>query len=825
VVTRDAALSAAAAEAPAGASLAGAAAAALLAAGATLWAGGTSAGARALLVAVVAALLAGEGLARSAGGRRLDSWERAWLWPWLAVSGLVALQLTPLPGVLSARLGAIPEAARAAAGSGGARITPAPLATLSSWAAFTAYWGIAFAVARLRRRELRWLAALLLSLACFEALYGLVAFAQGHESILGIWPRRHYLGDATGTFVNRNHFAGFLALAWPISLSFLVADAEEGGAGGPRALRIAAACVLSLLVGSALVASHSRLGGLAGVAALSAWAALGRARRAQPGAGAGSGRLALGLAALAGAGALWIGPGRLLERWLALPESADRLAVWSALARLPARTWILGAGAGSFADVFKTVQPGSLRASYDYAHSDAIELLLDYGVVGVLAIAAAALAWWRRVAPAALSPLRRGALAGLAAVAVRVCGDFDLHVPGTAVAAWIALGIVARRTGVPDGEVAALPPRRPRTLVVELWGLGDAVLMTSALRPLVASGREVVVLCKASSRAFLTPGFPEVEFWCLDAPWTAFRRKYRLWRWPWRELSRLLLRLRTQRFDEGLSVRADPRDHALLWLAGVRRRCGFPRAGSRRLLNAAVPPAPLRHKVEDWRALLARLPEAPLGCVTPAVRPPDQLPAPAARVAAGGLPRVVLHCGAGQPVRRWPLASWAGLLERLRRRYAFHLVLIADADGFGSELAPRADELLRRPSSQELVAALSQAALFLGNDSGPAHLAAALGAATVVVFGPQHPELFRPYDRDGLVVSGSPCPYRPCADRCRLSEPRCLTGISDAEAAREVLRHVDALIARGRLPRSLVRAPSGSSARPADAPAAPGAGG
>ena len=86
------------------------------------------------------------------------------------------------------------------------------------------------------------------------------------------------------------------------------------------------------------------------------------------------------------------------------------------------------------------------------------------------------------------------------------------------------------------------------------------------------------------------------------APWTAFKNKYRLWRWPWREMIRLRRRLAAEHFDFGLTARWDPRGHLLLKLVGARERIGFPRLGSRIFLTQPVPrPDPEAHRYEYWR--------------------------------------------------------------------------------------------------------------------------------------------------------------------------------------------------------------------------------
>ena len=141
--------------------------------------------------------------------------------------------------------------------------------------------------------------------------------------------------------------------------------------------------------------------------------------------------------------------------------------------------------------------------------------------------------------------------------------------------------------------------------------------------------------------------WPDVKVVTFTAPWTAFKNKYHLWRWPLPEMVRLRRKLAAEHFDCGLSARWDPRDHLLLKLFGVKNRLGFPRVGSRFFLTQPLArPEPEAHRYESWR-VVGRALDVPL--------PPREKnpPAGAARRQA-----VLIHSGAGQPVRVWPLERY-----------------------------------------------------------------------------------------------------------------------------------------------------------------------
>lgn len=339
---------------------------------------------------------------------------------------------------------------------------------------------------------------------------------------------------------------------------------------------------------------------------------------------------------------------------------------------------------------------------------------------------------------------------------------------------------------------------RPKLLVLELWGLGDLTFALPLLHAATAAGWEITLVGKPHARALLEPTFPDLRFIAYDAPWTAFRGKYRLWKWDHPAWWRLLRRLRSERFDAAVSVRPDPRDHVLLWLAGARRRYGFPHRLSGPFLTDPVRQArPKQHKVEDWRALRGALGLAPVAGDEPALAHARyRSPAVDALFADVSKPVICLHTGARIAVRRWPLAYYVSVLGELRRRLDFHLLLITDPDGAGRELAPLADSVAPPMSLGELVDTLGRVELLLCNDSGPMHIAASCGRPVIALFGPTDPDWFRPWGTSHHVVLRDLCALRPCFDYCPFPEPYCLTKLLPETAAPEIVAHAEEVLAR-----------------------------
>ncbi len=287
--------------------------------------------------------------------------------------------------------------------------------------------------------------------------------------------------------------------------------------------------------------------------------------------------------------------------------------------------------------------------------------------------------------------------------------------------------------------------RRPRLLVVELWGVGDVALSVPFLRAAVRHSR-VTLVARPHAEPLLRRFCPEVELVPFTAPWTVFRGKYDLLHWPWLEISAVVSGLRSRSFAAAVSARRDPRDHLLMALGRAAARVGFPRVGSRVLLTDSLGAPSSRHRAAHWHALAEHF----------GWEIPD-----AASLAARSGKHVVIHTGAGHAVREWPRERFEEIAARL------------GAAGWQVTLL---DDSLR--SLDELGDVLATADHFVGNDSGPGHLAALLGVPTFTIFGPQLPELFAPQHPQAAWIEGAPCVFKPCSDACRFGSPHCIRDLS-----------------------------------------------
>jgi ADP-heptose:LPS heptosyltransferase len=183
---------------------------------------------------------------------------------------------------------------------------------------------------------------------------------------------------------------------------------------------------------------------------------------------------------------------------------------------------------------------------------------------------------------------------------------------------------------------------------------------------------------------------------------------------------------------------------------------------------------------------------------------------------------VALHAGSGQTIlgkaKRWPPTKWGEFLARFRREFSHHVVLLEGPDeaGVGDEILRECDDEVTGLSIVRLTgplgdaaAVLERAQLYMGSDSGLAHLASAVGTKAVTVFAPADPDRVCPFGYRDLVVrvnkDCSPCfhyPWKTPYPKLLCREPYCVSEVEVDDVLDAVRRALAPL-------RVLVPSPSG----------------
>jgi ADP-heptose:LPS heptosyltransferase len=185
------------------------------------------------------------------------------------------------------------------------------------------------------------------------------------------------------------------------------------------------------------------------------------------------------------------------------------------------------------------------------------------------------------------------------------------------------------------------------------------------------------------------------------------------------------------------------------------------------------------HRYEHWQTIAREL-----GFELP---PKSRLPL----ISPGRAGDILVHTGAGQPVRVWPLERYRRLIQQLRDK-GFRVLVACDHDQMGWWHDAGEQQVASPGTVTELLALIDRTAVFIGNDSGPGHLAAFCECPTFTIFGPQLPEWFAPLHPSAEWVEGKACPYKPCSDYCQFPVPYCMVNSS----LEEVSRRVEAFLAR-----------------------------
>jgi heptosyltransferase-2 len=256
-------------------------------------------------------------------------------------------------------------------------------------------------------------------------------------------------------------------------------------------------------------------------------------------------------------------------------------------------------------------------------------------------------------------------------------------------------------------------------------------------------------------------------------------------------------RLRQAGFDLALILPNSFETALAAWLTKARWRVGYAGDGRAFLLTHALRPedGPI-HQVTAYQRLLAplgldRRAPAPTLTVDPARRSEARRLLDEAALPAGN-PRVGLQLGAGfGPAKLWPPERIAMLASRLETRGIGAVLLGAPA---AAPLAGRVQaaaggtlpSLVGRDRPALLPALLSELDVFVGSDSGPAHVAAAVGVPTVTLFGPTDPRASAPVGPASQALWHPP-PCAPCfRPECPIDH-RCLRAIEVAEVEAAVV--------------------------------------
>jgi heptosyltransferase II len=349
-------------------------------------------------------------------------------------------------------------------------------------------------------------------------------------------------------------------------------------------------------------------------------------------------------------------------------------------------------------------------------------------------------------------------------------------------------------TSLPQRAEKSHPLGRPILVVPYMW-IGDFVRCHTVVRLLQERYPDRPVDMLATTLcAPLTDYMPGVRrAVVVDLP----RKRLAL-----RQHRMLAKRLRGENYGNALVMPKTWKSALAPFLAGIPQRTGLVGEVRLMLLNDIRFGGGKLPRMVDECASLA----LPSGTKPPSEWPAPELKVPAAEIdawlgrralASHGRPAVALAPGAVGPAKRWPAAAYRDLSRRLLADGLAVWVLGGAAEKTLAQEIVRGTEArdLTSTDLREAILALAAASAAVSNDSGLLHVAAALGAPTVGIFGPTSPWHWAPLNPLAAAIqASSELPCRPCHKPvCRLGHHRCMSEIGSDEVFSVTRRAVAAL--------------------------------
>jgi len=349
-----------------------------------------------------------------------------------------------------------------------------------------------------------------------------------------------------------------------------------------------------------------------------------------------------------------------------------------------------------------------------------------------------------------------------------------------------------------------------RILIVKLSALGDILHALPAVPYLLRSlPAPEIHWAVDSAFAELLEGYPGIE---KVVPLPIRRWKGSAWRPAvWKEAQGAARALRLETYDVAFDLQGNLKSGLVTLLSGAPLRIGFDREGVRESPNLLFTNRKVRLLPEDRHIVrkCLRVVADPIGLpLNPEAIAPCLPVSGEDRAAAGALvrellrdasPRMALHPGSTWPTKKMPPAFWAEAIRLLRERRPGLGVLISwgseeerrEAEEIRATAGGRVEPLPRLPLKR-LAAVYRECGFVLGPDTGPLHLAAAAGAATVGVF--------RATDGNRNAPAGTahrflqaPMPCTACLRKACDRDAECRASLRPGEASQAM----DALMAGG----------------------------
>jgi ADP-heptose:LPS heptosyltransferase len=345
------------------------------------------------------------------------------------------------------------------------------------------------------------------------------------------------------------------------------------------------------------------------------------------------------------------------------------------------------------------------------------------------------------------------------------------------------------------GLLDRLPESPRKVVLLRASRIGDFLCTTPAFRALRAALphaeitmitlpllQELVLRSPHLERFIAFPGFPGIAEQFFDA----------------RKAISFFQHMQEEHFDlaiqlQGSGVYSNP----FMLLLGARYTAGFVRshdpAGR---LDAALPWPETGHEIQRMLAMTSFLGIPSQGTATEFPLTAEDIAHAQTLLARARPPLLGLHMSARDATRRWPLSRFIEVAKNLSQRHHGTIVILGEAEDYaqGEIVAHAIDRpclnLAGKTSLVVLGAVIAQLSVLVTNDTGPAHIAYALKAPTVTIFGSASPQAYAPLQSGPYRILVHDVPCRPCGYTTCPIGYLCLEGVTVPqviEAAEEIM--------------------------------------
>ncbi len=302
-----------------------------------------------------------------------------------------------------------------------------------------------------------------------------------------------------------------------------------------------------------------------------------------------------------------------------------------------------------------------------------------------------------------------------------------------------------------------------RILVIKLRAIGDVLLSTVVLPPLRAAfpGTPIDFLTEKPSREVLDGNSDLSSLVVFDpAAQSALE---------------LVAEVRSRKYDLVIDLFGNPRSAVIALLSGARYRVGYRFKWRQYCYNIVVEPRGGRVHNTEFNLDALRAIGLPVGSPRPRFPLSDDGESFAERffdqAGLSGKNVVALNPGGGWYTKRWPLDKLARLGDMIAERIGASILIVwgprEETDAVKIRSAMRSPAVVAPPTTlKQLASCLKRCSFMVTNDSGPMHIAAAVGTPVVAIFGPTNPELQGPSGANVIIRNDEllclACNYTKC---------------------------------------------------------------